>query len=180
MTFGAEVLGFPLPMNLDGQGPTSPTSGQSAQFAFIQPNAGTPRATLKVHADHRLRVHFNLTFRTRVLRGRHSLPSQKANHLASIEKSATATSAIVDLEIGLVQMLALLKLVLAARAGKLRGLQIDHVEFDGVVPAASGQGLPLVSVQPNPATGVALIDLYAQLIEHIHLHFAFGALEFAH
>ena len=180
MTFRAKILGFSLFLDLYGESAPAPTSGQSPQLTFIQPDTGTPGTAFEIHPDHGLRIHFDLTFGTAVFRRRHRSPSQKANHLASVKESAAATSAIIDLEIGLIQMLALLEAVLAARAGEVRRLQVHDIEFNGIVTAASGEGFPFVSVQPDPTTRVALIDLDAQLIEHIHLHFALGALEFAH
>lgn len=74
-------------------------------------------------------------------------------------------------------MLAFTQLVLATRTYKGCGLKIYYLQLHSILAATSGQGLPFITIKPNPTAAIALVYLDSKLEKYIHLDFTFGALK---
>lgn len=102
------------------------------------------------------------------------LSSQEPAHLSSIKKSATASGAVLDDEVRVLGVLALLELVSAPRANELSGCELNNLQLHRIGPSTTGERFPLIPVQPDATTVVALVNLNTKLVKNIHALLAFG------
>jgi hypothetical protein len=85
--------------------------------------------------------------------------SQQSGHLATVKKTTTASSAMLDDKIRIFGMLPLFQVVATTGTWELGLRQVYDLKLHRILTSAPGKGSPLISVQPNTSTGVALIDL---------------------
>jgi len=105
--------------------------------------------------------HFGMEYRV-------NLPSQEPAHLSSIEESAAAPFAVLDDKISVLRVLAFLELVPAPRADELRRRELNNLQLDRISSSTTGECFPLVPVQPDATTTVALVYLDTELMKNIH------------
>ena len=105
--------------------------------------------------------HFGMEYRV-------NLPGQEPAHLSSIEESAAASFAVLDDKVSVLRVLAFLEFVSAPRADELRGCELNNLQLDRISPSTTGECFPLIPVQPDATTTIALVDLHTELMKNIH------------
>lgn len=74
-------------------------------------------------------------------------------------------------------MFALFEFPCATRTNEVGWPKVDHRQLHGVCSSASGEGFPLIAIQPNPTASIALVDLHTELVENIHRLFTLRAFQ---